>query len=66
MDGEPNRINPEYLLPGTMVGPWEVVDQLGRGGFGVAYKVRRDGRYYALKLTLYRSADLGPEERERH
>lgn len=66
MDGEQNKINPEYLLPGTMVGPWEIVDLLGKGGFGVAYKVRRDGRYYALKLTLSRAADLGPEQRERH
>ena len=66
MEAEPNQINPEYLLPGTMVGPWEVVDLLGKGGFGVAYKVRRDGRYYALKLTLYRAADLGADERDRH
>jgi serine/threonine protein kinase len=66
MSAEPNQINPEYLLPGTMVGPWEIVDLLGKGGFGVAYKVRRDGRYYALKLTLFRAADLGAEQRERH
>ena len=66
MSAEPNKINPEYLLPGTMIGPWEVVDLLGKGGFGVAYKVRRDGKYYALKLTLFRAADLGAEQRERH
>src|SRR5260221_10148566 len=65
MDTE-QKINPEYLLPGTMVGPWEIVDLLGKGGFGVAYKVRRDGRYYALKLTLFRAADLSHEQRERH
>src|SRR5438874_7420496 len=66
MDAGQNNINPEYLLPGTMVGPWEIVDLLGKGGFGVAYKVRRDGRYYALKLTLSRGTDLNPEQRERH
>ncbi len=66
MDAEQNKINPEYLLPGTMVGPWEIVDLLGKGGFGVAYKVRRDGRYYALKLTLFRAADLSPDQRDRH
>lgn len=65
MDAE-QKINPEYLLPGTMVGPWEIVDLLGKGGFGVAYKVRRDGRYYALKLTLFRAADLSPDQRDRH
>jgi serine/threonine protein kinase len=66
MDFAPSKINPEYLLPGTMVGPWQIVDLLGKGGFGVAYKVRRDGRYYALKLTLFRAAALSPEQRERH
>jgi serine/threonine protein kinase len=66
MDAEQNRINPEYLLPGTKVGPWEIVDLLGKGGFGVAYKVRRDGRYYALKLNLFSAAELSPEQRERH
>src|SRR5437667_4615504 len=66
MEANREQINPEYLLPGTMVGPWEVVDLLGKGGFGVAYKVRRGGRYYALKLTLYRAADLDAEQRERH
>lgn len=66
MDAEQNKINPEYLLPGTMVGPWEIVDLLGKGGFGVAYKVRRDGKYYALKLTLFRAAELSADQRERH
>ena len=66
MEAEQTKINPEYLLPGTMVGPWEIVDLLGKGGFGVAYKVRRDGRYYALKLNLFSAADLTPDQRERH
>lgn len=66
MEAEKSKINPEYLLPGTMVGPWEIIDQLGKGGFGVAYKVRRDGRYYALKLNLFSAAELDPVQRERH
>jgi len=66
MEAEQNEINPKYLLPGTMVGPWEIVHLLGEGGCGVAYKVRRDGRYYALKLTLFSAAKFSPDERERH
>jgi eukaryotic-like serine/threonine-protein kinase len=66
METEKNKINPEYLLPGTMVGPWEIIDQLGKGGFGVAYKVRRDGKYYALKLNLFNATELDPVQRERH
>ena len=66
MEAERTKINPEYLLPGTMVGPWEIVDLLGKGGFGVAYKVRRDGKYYALKLNLFSAADLTPDQRDRH
>lgn len=44
----------EPLAPGTQIGPWQVVDLLGRGGMGEVYRVERaDGRFEkqaALKL----------------
>ena len=44
----------EPLAPGTCIGPWAVVELLGRGGMGEVYRVERaDGRFdkqAALKL----------------
>jgi hypothetical protein len=58
----PGRINPAYLQPGTMVGPYEIVDLVGSGGFGSLYRVRRDGKTYALKLGHARMADVCDED----
>ena len=54
---------PEYLPPGTTVGAYEVEEQVGAGGFGFLYRVRRDGRVYALKIGRQRLSALPPEER---
>lgn len=58
-----DRINPAYLQPGTMVGPYEIVDLVGSGGFGSLYRVRRDEKTYALKLAHVRMADVCAEDR---
>jgi serine/threonine protein kinase len=44
---------PPPLLPGTVVGSFEVVREVGRGGFGVVYEARdRElGRLAALKVV---------------
>ena len=52
------RIDPSYLEKGTRVGAYEVVDKLGSGGFGCLWKVRRDGKLYALKIGRQRLSDL--------
>ena len=56
-------LNPKYLQPGTEIAFYRVVDQLGTGGLGAVYKVERDGRPYALKISTYSLLELGPEER---
>ncbi len=53
-----DRINPAYLQPGTTVGPYEIIDLVGSGGFGSLYRVRRDEKTYALKLAHVRMADV--------
>lgn len=58
-----DRINPAYLQPGTTVGPYEIVDLVGSGGFGSLYRVRRDEKTYALKLAHVRMADVCAEDR---
>ncbi|WNG15422.1 serine/threonine protein kinase [Cystobacter fuscus] len=59
------RLFPDALAPGTQVGRWRVVEQLGVGGQGAVYRVEdidHPGDFYALKLALY--AHDGRAERE--
>lgn len=54
---------PGYLTPGMTVGPYLVEGQVGGGGFGFVYRVRRDGQAYALKIAHSKLSSLPPEER---
>lgn len=57
------RPNPGKLERGALVGLWEVVGRIGDGGYGYIYKVRRDGRLYALKIARQRQAELPAADR---
>jgi serine/threonine-protein kinase len=52
---------------GKTIGPWRIVGELGRGGMGAVYAVRRnDGAYdQQAALKLIRSAADSPAARER-
>jgi serine/threonine-protein kinase len=58
--------HPDQLGPGSRVGPWRVLESLGAGGFGRAFKVERDeqpGHSYTLKVALRpASPRAAPEE----
>lgn len=45
-------LHPDHLQPGSMVGPWRIVEVLGAGSFGRVFKAERDGSLYALKMAL--------------
>src|SRR4051812_19049173 len=54
----------QIFPPGTVLGSFEILDELGRGGGGIVYRAqdRRLGREVALKLV---AAGANPELRER-
>ncbi|WP_240359071.1 serine/threonine protein kinase [Pyxidicoccus trucidator] len=54
---EPDVVNPASLLPGARIGPWLLLEQRGRGSYGVVYRAvsaeQQGADPVALKLALY-------------
>lgn len=44
--------HPDQLKSGQMVGPWRIVESLGSGNFGHAFKAERDGDFFTLKMAV--------------
>ncbi|MCY1075533.1 serine/threonine protein kinase [Archangium lansingense] len=45
-------LHPDHLQSGDTVGPWHIVQVLGRGGSSRVFKVERDGHPYSMKMAL--------------
>jgi serine/threonine-protein kinase len=60
-------LHPDHLQPGDTVGPWLIIQVLGRGGSSRVFKVERDGHPYSMKMALHPLTQAGeafPEEAE--
>ena len=40
------------LLPGTLLGPWEIEDIIGQGGMGEVYRARRADHAFDLQVAI--------------
>ncbi|MCY1023947.1 protein kinase domain-containing protein [Pyxidicoccus sp. MSG2] len=63
MDSTPTKVNPRYLLPGTVVGFYSIVDLIGTGAMGATYRATRAGKVYALKIATFQLEELTAEQR---
>ncbi|PTL84969.1 serine/threonine-protein kinase [Vitiosangium sp. GDMCC 1.1324] len=54
-------LHPEHLKSGDMVGPWRIVQVLGRGGSSRVFKVERKRKIYSLKMGLCPLSDIREE-----
>ncbi|WP_224242409.1 serine/threonine protein kinase [Hyalangium gracile] len=47
-----DAFHPDHLKPGDMVGPWQIVESLGSGNFGHAFKAELAGESFTLKIAV--------------
>ncbi|ADO68932.1 serine/threonine protein kinase [Stigmatella aurantiaca] len=59
-----DAFHPDHLQPGSMVGPWRILESLGSGNFGHAFKAERDGDFFTLKMAVRPAPGLGGETQE--
>lgn len=47
-----DALHPDQLQPGNMVGTWRILESLGSGAMGHAFKVEQEGHFFVLKMAL--------------
>ncbi|WP_225414621.1 serine/threonine protein kinase [Stigmatella hybrida] len=60
-----DALHPDHLKPGDMVGPWRIIESLGSGNFGHAFKAERDGELFTLKMAIRPASELTPDTPEK-
>jgi serine/threonine protein kinase len=60
-----DAFHPDHLKPGHMVGPWRIVESLGSGNFGHAFKAEREGDFFTLKMAVRPAPDLPQDTHEK-
>ncbi|WP_224242236.1 serine/threonine protein kinase [Hyalangium gracile] len=53
-----DAIHPDHLKPGDTVGPWHIIESLGSGSFGHAFKAEREGEFFTLKIAVRPAPEL--------
>ncbi|MDC0711941.1 protein kinase [Stigmatella sp. ncwal1] len=59
-----DAFHPDHLQPGNLVGPWRILESLGSGNFGHAFKAERDGDFFTLKMAVRPAPSLDKETQE--
>ena len=57
--------HPDQLKPGDMVGPWRIVESLGSGSFGHAFKTECEGELFTLKMGVRPAPELPQDTPEK-
>ncbi len=57
-----DALHPDQLQPGAMVGTWRILESLGSGAMGHAFKVEQDGHLYVLKMAVRPAATDAPAD----
>jgi hypothetical protein len=52
-----DAFHPDHLKPGHMVGPWRILESLGSGSSGHAFKVECEGEFFTLKMAVRPAPD---------
>jgi serine/threonine-protein kinase len=50
--------HPDHLKPGDMVGSWQIVESLGTGSFGRAFKAELAGEFFTVKVAVRPAPEL--------
>ncbi len=63
---EADKMSSQFLAPGTRLGRYTIVDQLGSGGMGIVYRARDEKLEREVAIKMVSKGVLASEEARRH